>query len=76
MLVEQLVVRPLYSRPLDAILATWGLSIVIGQLITIVFGRGSNSPKARCTGPFPCSARATRIYRLLLVGAALRARRG
>ena len=30
---------PLYARPLDAILATWGLGIVIGQVITLVFGR-------------------------------------
>jgi len=37
--VELLVVRPLYNRPLDAILATWGLSIIIGQVITLVFGR-------------------------------------
>ena len=28
-----------FTRPLDAILATWGLGIVIGQLITIAFGR-------------------------------------
>jgi urea transport system permease protein len=37
--VERVVVRPLYARPLDAILATWGLGIVIGQLITLGFGR-------------------------------------
>src|SRR5262245_3055087 len=29
LLVERLVVRPLYARPLDAILATWGLGIVL-----------------------------------------------
>ena len=34
-----LVVRRLYGRPLDAILATWGLGIVIGQVMTLVFGR-------------------------------------
>src|SRR5881296_1397461 len=39
MIIERLVVRPLYARPLDAILATWGLGIIIGQLITIAFGR-------------------------------------
>ena len=38
-IVEVLIVRPLYKRPLDAILATWGLGIVIGQLIVIGFGR-------------------------------------
>ena len=31
---------PLHARPLDAILATWGLGIIIGQLITLAFGRG------------------------------------
>ena len=36
---ERVVVRRLYGRPLDAILATWGLSIVIGQLVTLAFGR-------------------------------------
>lgn len=40
LVVERLIVRPLYHRPLDAILATWGLGIVIGQLITLAFGRG------------------------------------
>lgn len=40
LVIERLIVRPLYDRPLDAILATWGLGIVIGQLITIAFGRG------------------------------------
>jgi branched-chain amino acid transport system permease protein len=38
--IERVIVRPLYDRPLDAILATWGLGIVIGQLITLGFGRG------------------------------------
>ena len=28
-LVEAVIVRPLYKRPLDAILATWGLGIAV-----------------------------------------------
>lgn len=40
LVIERVIVRPLYDRPLDAILATWGLGIVIGQLITLGFGRG------------------------------------
>src|SRR5216117_763361 len=31
MIIERLVMRPLYARPLDAILATWGLGIILGQ---------------------------------------------
>src|ERR1700748_887127 len=38
-LTEATIVRRLYRRPLDAILATWGLGIVIGQVITLIFGR-------------------------------------
>jgi urea transport system permease protein len=38
-IAELLIVKPLYKRPLDAILATWGLGIVIAQFITLGFGR-------------------------------------
>ena len=34
-----IIVRRLYRRPLDALLATWGLGIVIGQIVTLLFGR-------------------------------------
>lgn len=37
--VERLILRYLYDRPLDAILGTWGLSIIVGQVITVIFGR-------------------------------------
>lgn len=49
-LIERLIVRPLYDRPLDAILATWGLGIVIGQLITLGFGRGVQFAQSPLTG--------------------------
>jgi len=38
-LVEWRVLRGLYARPLDTILATWGLNIIVVQLITLYFGR-------------------------------------
>lgn len=38
-LVEWRVLRQLYARPLDTILATWGLNIIVVQLITLYFGR-------------------------------------
>lgn len=70
MAIEWLVVRPLYARPLDAILATWGLGIVIGQLITLGFGREVqfvNSPVRGTVGVLGTDYSA---YRLLLVVAA------
>lgn len=50
LVIERFIVRPLYHRPLDAILATWGLGIVIGQLITLTFGRGVQFATSPLTG--------------------------
>jgi branched-subunit amino acid ABC-type transport system permease component len=38
--VEWLVVRRLYGRPLDTILATWGISLMVVQAISWTYGRG------------------------------------
>jgi branched-chain amino acid transport system permease protein len=38
-LVEWRVLSGLYARPLDTILATWGLNIIVVQSITLYFGR-------------------------------------
>ena len=66
-LIERLVIRPLYARPLDAILATWGLSIVIGQLITIGFGREVQFVQSPVSGAIPFLGQSYSLYRLLLV---------
>lgn len=41
LLVERSVVRWLYQRPLDTILATWGIGIVIQQLVRMFVGSDS-----------------------------------
>lgn len=38
MLLEWLMIRHLYARPLDTLLATWGLSLILQQLYRSVFG--------------------------------------
>lgn len=70
MAIERLVVRPLYARPLDAILATWGLAIVIGQLITLAFGREVQFVPNPVDGTLAFLGGEYSAYRLLLVGAA------
>jgi urea transport system permease protein len=65
-LVEHLVVRPLYSRPLDAILATWGLGIVIGQIITIAFGREVQFVQSPVQGTITVLGEGYSQYRLIL----------
>jgi urea transport system permease protein len=37
-LIERLVIRHLYGRPLETLLATWGISLVLIQLVRTVFG--------------------------------------
>lgn len=67
MLVEWLIVKPLYKRPLDAILATWGLGIVIGQLIVMGFGREVQFVDAPLSGTWSVFGVDYSAYRLLLV---------
>jgi urea transport system permease protein len=69
--IEQLVVRPLYARPLDAILATWGLSIVIGQILTLAFGRGVHFAEPPLKGTLNILGTDYSFYRLALVGVAI-----
>lgn len=70
MAIEYLVVRPLYHRPLDAILATWGLGIVIAQLITLGFGREAQFVNSPMSGPLNVFGTEYSAYRLLLTGLA------
>lgn len=37
-LIEYLMIRHLYSRPLDTLLATWGLSLILQQTYRSIFG--------------------------------------
>ena len=43
-LMEWLLIRHLYSRPLDTLLATWGLSLIMQQSFRSLFGAREVSP--------------------------------
>ena len=68
---ELLIIRPLYRRPLDAILATWGLGIVIGQLITLAFGRDVQFDPEPAVGHVRVLSVDYSVYRLFTLLAAL-----
>ena len=36
--IERLVIRHLYGRPLDVMLATWGISVLLIGILTVIFG--------------------------------------
>ena len=71
MLIERLVVRPLYARPLDAILATWGLGIILGQVITLIFGREVQFVQSPISGAMDLFGASYSQYRLLMIIAAI-----
>ena len=69
-LVEVAIVRKLYKRPLDSLLATWGLSLIVTQGMLLIFG-GSMSGPGTPPGSFTVGDYTFSIYRLVLFAAAI-----
>ena len=70
MVVERTIVRHLYHRPLDSIIATWGISLIATQGVLIVLGstmQGVGTP----LGSIEVGDRSYSAYRLVLMAAAL-----
>ena len=38
LIIERIVIRPLYGRPLETLLATWGVSLILQQAVRMIFG--------------------------------------
>jgi urea transport system permease protein len=45
-LIERLVIRYLYGRPLETLLATWGVSLILQQLVRTIFGANNREVTA------------------------------
>lgn len=70
MILERLVIRHLYGRPLDTIVATWGVSLIATQGTLIVLGstmQGVGTP----LGSFVVGGLSFSTYRIVLILAAL-----
>ena len=70
-IIEQTVMRWIYSRSLDAILAAWGLGLIIVQLITITYGRQIQFVETPLSGAISVFGETYSLYRLFLVGLAV-----
>ena len=66
-LAEWRVLRGLYVRPLDTILATWGLNIIIVQSITLYFGREIRFAESAVTQAVSVGGVTYSLYRLILL---------
>src|SRR6202000_2062161 len=65
--VERLLIRFLYGRMIDTMLATWGLSLFLVGLTTVVFGNttvGLSAP----LGSFEIGQYRTSAYTLFVIG--------
>ncbi len=69
--VERFIIRPLYARPFDTILATWGLSLLLREIVEVIFGRGFNSVRLPVSGTVSILGADYPVYQLVVMAAAL-----
>ena len=65
--VEWAIIRRLYNRPFDTLLATWGLSILMRKCVELVFGREYRSLDQSLTGPVAVFGVGYPLYRIVLI---------
>ncbi|MEP3295058.1 branched-chain amino acid ABC transporter permease [Tateyamaria sp.] len=66
-LMERLVIRHFYGRPFDSLLATWGLSILVREVVELVFGRGYQSVPQPLPGTVSVIGADYPLYRLVVM---------
>ena len=71
LIIEQLVIRRIYHRFLDTILATWGVSLALKQLVIILFGPGSQQAIAPFAEPVSMFGITYSSYRLFVMAMAI-----
>lgn len=70
-IVERLLIRFLYGRMVDTLLATWGLSLLFVGLITTIFGAQTATTISAPFGPLRIGAYSTSGYELFLIFVAI-----
>ena len=70
LILEKLIIRYLYGRPLDSVVATWGISLIVSQSFLVIFGpsyEGLQTPM----GNFQLGEFSYSEYRIFLIFIAL-----
>ncbi len=65
--VEWTMIRPLYRRPFDTLVATWGLSLLLRKIAEAIFGLGYRSLAIPLPGTVRLLGTDYPIYRLVLI---------
>ncbi len=71
LLLEKFVLRRLYGRPMETLLATFGVSIFLQQLIRMIFGSDGKSVTSPFQGAMNLGVVAVPYFRLFIVGIAI-----
>lgn len=67
-IVERIVVRRLYGRHIDdTILATWGVSLIVVQALTLAYGRTTVSMPLPLPGSVVVAGEPFSLYRILVI---------
>ncbi|WP_018915263.1 branched-chain amino acid ABC transporter permease [Thiomonas sp. FB-6] len=66
--VERWLIRPLYARSFDTLLATWGLALLLRKLIEAMFGRGYRNVQTSLDGAIRILGVQYPAYRVVLMG--------
>jgi urea ABC transporter permease protein UrtB len=69
--VEWIMIRPLYRRPFDTLVATWGLSLLLRKVAEGIFGLGFRSVAIPLPGTVHFLGTEYPIYRLVLIAISL-----
>ncbi len=69
--IESSVIKRLYDRPLDTLLATWGIAIILRESVNLVYGTDSKSVDAIIGGDVQFVGITYPVYWLFIVLAAV-----
>lgn len=70
--LERTVIRHLYGRVFDSLLATWGISILLREVVELIFGRGYQSVSAPISGTVTVMGADYPAYRIaVMIGIAV-----
>lgn len=69
--IERWLIRPLYARPFDTLLATWALAMLLRKLVEAIFGKGYRNVESNLGAPMQLAGVQYPGYRLALIALAV-----
>lgn len=66
-IVERWLIRPLYARPFDTLLATWAVAMLLRKLVEAIWGKGYRNIEVALPAPVDFLGTPYPAYRLMLI---------